>query len=639
MPSDIEMGDADQQSENGSVTTSESSQADEYDVEEILAEKGQKKKKVYLVKWLGYPVYRSSWEPRSSFHNDAPLNDWEAKLAKIKAKQLPPFDVKAFEKDVKRRENETQARRQARRRRREAHQIENQLALKSTLFSDDEDSGPNQSDQNQMPEPPLSWGEVDKEAALFVSTDSSYSDDSSDDSFDDTSGDDSEALASTTLAHSHSPPGGSKHLRSTTELPVGSEKPTESAPRPALNVSRTTPGLNQVASKTAQNPQHTTSTPKSGTAGNPAEHQTSSRKVSTSIKAPPNRAINAPARPPVVLAGFGDMSAAPARDPSHHTNTKWYSRESRWGSDRAPNASDLQLFKPSDATSLRNPPVNASSVPTQALSEQSSDLGIIAPQSSNLTNAPSHETNETTQCQPATNTVEAISSPQMNSARINPRATGPNIGSPALHEGEDHQGSSTKDPRRSIQAPARRPALDPYRPSATQSAENRSPVDSHEPAENRNRPLAPPLSPTQRTAAAPVSPHRNSVPPRASSIGGRFKDTRIQSQGHHTNYAVRGGQSSANELISRMPVGNPGEDAVLLSKGHFWNRKEVYAHIFFGPEKHFVGQVRICGMPWEFRNKLLRMKSGPRGTLNMWFKEICNVEQYTGLCDLCPGVI
>jgi len=635
MPSDIEMEDADQQSENDSVTTSESSQADEYDVEEILAEKGQNKKKVYLVKWLGYPVYRSSWEPRSSFDNESPLNDWEAKLAKIKAKQLPPFDVKAFEKDVKRRENETQARRQARRRRREARRIEKQHALKSILFSDDEDLSPNQSNQNQMPEPTLSWKEVDKEAALFVSTDSSYSDDSSGDSSDD----DSEANAPTTLAHSHAPPYFSQPLTATTEPPICSEKPTESAPKSALNVSRAAPGPNQVASKTAQNPQHTASIPKSGTAGNSAEQQSSSRKFSTSIKAPPNRAINAPTRPPAPLAGFGDMSAAPARDPTHHTNTKWYSRESRWGSDRAPNASDLQLFKPSEATSLRNPPVNAGSVSAQVLSEQSNDLGIIAPRSNNLTNVPSHDTNETTQCQPATNTVQAMSSPQMNFARINPRVTGPTFGSFALHEHENRQGSSTKDRRRSIHAPARQPALDPYRPSATQSAENRSPVDSHEPAENRNRPLAPLLSPTQRTAAAPVSPHRNSVPPRASSIGDRFKDTRIQSQGDHTNYAIRGEQPSANELISRMPVGEPEIDAVLLPKGHFWNRKEVYAHIFFGPKKDFVGQVRICGMPWEFRNKLLGMKSGPRGTLNMWFKEICNVEQYAGLCDLCPGVI
>ncbi|KKY14905.1 putative chromo domain protein [Phaeomoniella chlamydospora] len=63
-----------------SITSSqESDQQAEYIVEQILSEKfdddGQR---LYLVKWLGYPDERATWEPSESFCDDT-LRDWEEK--------------------------------------------------------------------------------------------------------------------------------------------------------------------------------------------------------------------------------------------------------------------------------------------------------------------------------------------------------------------------------------------------------------------------------------------------------------------------------------------------------------------------------------------------------------------------------
>ncbi|KAL4949659.1 hypothetical protein BDW69DRAFT_173898 [Aspergillus filifer] len=99
------------------TSTVESEQQSEYDVEEILAESDHFQDGVrYLVRWLGYPVERSSWEPADSFHLgfDRTLSDWQEKKQRISEGKEQPFDVDALETKIQQLQDE-QAERKRRR--------------------------------------------------------------------------------------------------------------------------------------------------------------------------------------------------------------------------------------------------------------------------------------------------------------------------------------------------------------------------------------------------------------------------------------------------------------------------------------------------------------------------------------------
>ncbi|KAL4960303.1 putative Chromo domain protein Chp1p [Aspergillus stella-maris] len=99
------------------TSTVESEQQPEYDVEEILAESDQFEDGVrYLVRWLGYPVERSSWEPADSFHLgfDQTLSDWQETKQRISEGKEQPFDVDALETKIQQLHDE-QAERKRRR--------------------------------------------------------------------------------------------------------------------------------------------------------------------------------------------------------------------------------------------------------------------------------------------------------------------------------------------------------------------------------------------------------------------------------------------------------------------------------------------------------------------------------------------
>ena len=42
---------------------------DEYEVERILAHRGTKTRREYLIKWLNYPDFENSWEPEVNLSN------------------------------------------------------------------------------------------------------------------------------------------------------------------------------------------------------------------------------------------------------------------------------------------------------------------------------------------------------------------------------------------------------------------------------------------------------------------------------------------------------------------------------------------------------------------------------------------
>jgi chromo domain-containing protein 1 len=90
---------------------------------------------------------------------------------------------------------------------------------------------------------------------------------------------------------------------------------------------------------------------------------------------------------------------------------------------------------------------------------------------------------------------------------------------------------------------------------------------------------------------------------------------------------------SAEDRIAEMPVGkflhNGGK---WTAGGYFWNSGEALVHVFFGPEKDFVGVVRICGMGDTLKYDLISSK-GRGKTLEMWFKDVYTKSEYDKLCD------
>lgn len=110
-----------------SITSTAPSEAREtYPLECILAERTVEEEdddglfvegKEYLVKWEGYDVDRSTWEPGSNFENSDTLHDWQAQSMRQARLLIDVFDVDAWEQ---RQENIRQAKekRHARRNRR-----------------------------------------------------------------------------------------------------------------------------------------------------------------------------------------------------------------------------------------------------------------------------------------------------------------------------------------------------------------------------------------------------------------------------------------------------------------------------------------------------------------------------------------
>lgn len=87
--------------DNISVTsTAPSEQQSEYEVETILTEAQLDDGVLYLVKWAGYPIERSTWEPAESFSTDETFADWKKKKKAIAEGKKPPFDILSWEEHL-----------------------------------------------------------------------------------------------------------------------------------------------------------------------------------------------------------------------------------------------------------------------------------------------------------------------------------------------------------------------------------------------------------------------------------------------------------------------------------------------------------------------------------------------------------
>lgn len=569
MASDIEMGDADHLSDHDSLkSTIPSSENGEYDVEEILAEREKKRNKKksqteYLVKWLGYPLYRSSWEPKECFQSPQTFIDWEKKKAEIQTGKQLPFDLKSFDEEKLRWENETQERKEARR-------IRRKQRLKLHLFPSENESNHNAG------ESPGEQGN-DSDDGLFISTEGIGSDDSV----------------------SYGSPAQSPRTTSTTSA----QSPTVNTQNPLAPVQTpisTNLALEEPTRAIESNTQSAQSKIQTAGCANPQMAQGASPQASMTKKKVQNGSKNTQPFASQSLPGFGDTSTASFRDPVRRINTKWRGRDTRWGSDRAPDASQLQLLKPTEFTPLKNPPNNTHATKTQDSNEQSNGVGGMAPEIPKPSNTRPNDPEIVSDYRPTTHVPRSsvLSGPEPAAEPRNTKAMDPN----------------TERFRPNDQIASRK--------SSSQFGDS-----SH---------LAPRHGPSLAG-----SPRRRSIPSRLSILEPQSRPNQMNSNGPISSDKPENLQGDLDfteaEQISQMPVGKPNRDAWMLPGYHFWNKGEVYAHVFYGPAKTAVGAVRICGISNEMKFDLLKSKTVNSKQCELWFRDLCNVDLYGQLCDRVIG--
>lgn len=63
----------------------------------------------------------------------------------------------------------------------------------------------------------------------------------------------------------------------------------------------------------------------------------------------------------------------------------------------------------------------------------------------------------------------------------------------------------------------------------------------------------------------------------------------------------------------------------------FWNAGEVYAHMYFGPQKTYTGPMRLCGLSGNTIFRIMQSKTDRQ--MDIWFQEVYTPQEYRNLCD------
>lgn len=82
-----------------------------FEVQRILAENPDNKKKTYLIQWVGYPISRATWEPKKQIqHLRHIISEWRERLKQQTSGNEEPFDTQAWIAARSESENERQSR-------------------------------------------------------------------------------------------------------------------------------------------------------------------------------------------------------------------------------------------------------------------------------------------------------------------------------------------------------------------------------------------------------------------------------------------------------------------------------------------------------------------------------------------------
>lgn len=125
-----------------SLTSTQESEYDpekEFIVTQILAEKGQDRRRLFLIQWADYPLEKSTWEPKDQISSEI-LDQWNEKKLKEKQGISQPFDLADFQAKINRAAKEKAQRKKLRKAKRKQLGIPVPLSESDTPMADDDDS-------------------------------------------------------------------------------------------------------------------------------------------------------------------------------------------------------------------------------------------------------------------------------------------------------------------------------------------------------------------------------------------------------------------------------------------------------------------------------------------------------------------
>lgn len=684
------MQDAGRPPDGDPLASTESSDLDnEYEVDECLAEKTMKNgKKRYLLKWTGYPIHRASWEPPSLFvHMEEEMLRWQERKQKIAAGLEQPFDVQSWEQDVEQWKRQTQARKEARRQKRAKREAQNQVEglapPASHAQSTSRESSPDvplmQTSRESSPDVPLMRVTSNKGATSRKSHHRSTST-SSDASSLFVSADDPQprrliskgkpptSTPATALQGSSSPgltrvqlepTSSSTSAKAVSGTPRGPGPQPSPAPVPALEDSQPIQPSQLHISQSADSavkshclPEASKTTiSKSDKVSKPGFSRSTGQKAATGTE--PSRE----AQPQQPHASSGRTSNQSALGPLYAVFA------SKKINHREPDITQLNLRKPSEF-----PARTAAGVPVPFASMTSSDIfRRTSPSRTKATSATGSSGSQTTASSgnPQTGSSETRDPPRVpraaeagrpdRSRPPSPRSPRRSFGGDSYGPGDsrrsppprcpDPRGRSPKSRHGSLEGRSRSPDRQSRSPDRRRSPVSRRRSSDHLRAADTYRTTAsspfvtvtrpksrPPVTSTStRPSPPPAAPPPTIMAHAESNSNLVSENTRDLPKNSHS--PPHEPPISMKDKINRMPIGQPGPGARFLTGNYFVNPGEVLAHVYFGPERHFVGAVRLCGLSRATKQDLLAAKRRS-SKFEMWFEHACTKAQYDALCQL-----
>lgn len=612
MDSEVEVDYGADLSDDISLVSSTESQRDrDFEVEAILADRTKGGKQEYLVKWAGYHTLKATWEPPSSFNTPDTIKQWRAKKLKIDKGQLPRFDTKKFQKSYEK----ATALHEAHQVEREAQERLREQRLEEFLFQEDPSIEPGPPADVVAPlaettvlSTAITRHRSERDSPLFVSE---------------------ENVASMTMT-------GDSLLNTEVVGDTEAGEPNAKAPRPSAQTSATSPAQASTQSAVQQ------SAPRSPPLIAPlVEPQVSQEPP----RVKPTGAKPMPPKPPAGNSAISNFTA-----PQTARKSKWDVRSR----ETVPDANQLTLLKPSEFPA-RFGDSHAMTSSTGGVPSALDTENVLSPASS--------QSAESTR--PVT--LQAMAPPQRPSkakAPERPRSPGPYSRRDSARTSDNDRAEADRRPR----------SPGPYsrRDSARTSDNDRAEAD--------RRPRSPgPYSRRESTARAdindrlsatrqadvyrprecgrdidsylPSSPRMNSqacgsqVPSGGDSYRPRSRPqvpTSTDTMIHPDRLAQVPTTASAStrdpkaitaaDQIARMPIGKCRPGVLKTSNGYFFNPGEVLAHLYFGPERKFVGAVRVCGMNPKAKTDMLASKPKNRH-FDMAFVGLCSIDDYGYLCE------